>query len=78
MAANVDRDDVRADQRRDLVPAVGEVEKAVDQHDRGIAGRVPLEDVRVEAVRERELLRQHRGGYGCACTCQMLPAVSVS
>jgi hypothetical protein len=55
VAAYVDGDDVRAERGRDLVPAVRVVEEAVDQDDRRVARRVPLEDVRAEPGGEREL-----------------------
>jgi hypothetical protein len=54
VAAKINSDHVRAQERRDLVPAVREIEKAVDEYVRGVAWGVPLEYVIGQACRERD------------------------
>jgi hypothetical protein len=54
--AQIRRDDVRAsrDAFRDFSPAVREIEKAVNEDERRVAGAVPVEQVIREPSRERE------------------------
>jgi hypothetical protein len=54
MATQVGRDDVGIQKRRDLVPAVREIEKAVDEDERRVAGRFPFENVVAKPGGERE------------------------
>lgn len=59
MAAKVGRDDVRSrtEPLGDLVPREREVEEAVDENERRVAGTVPLEDVVREPGREGDAPR---------------------
>jgi hypothetical protein len=57
VAAQIGRDDVRVEQRRDLVPAIREIEKAVDEDVGRVARRIPLEDVVGEPGGELEAVR---------------------
>jgi hypothetical protein len=57
VAAQIRRDDVRVEQRRDLVPAVGEIEKAVNEDVGRVARGIPLEDVVGEPGGELEAVR---------------------
>jgi hypothetical protein len=56
MPAQIRRDDMRASRETfgDLSPAVREIEKAVNEDERRVAGAVPVEQVIREPSRERE------------------------
>jgi hypothetical protein len=62
MTAQIDGDDMRTGWERfgDLVPAISEIEKPVDEDERRRPGWVPLEKVIREPGRERDPTRRRR------------------